>query len=117
MILSFKPQFVPAIVAGVKIHTIRVDAPNRWAPSKRIHFATGVRTSNYQQFYEDECRSVQSVALDPEYKVAVVDRKVLSDKRLELLAKNDGFASVEDFWKWFDKPFTGKIIHWTNLKY
>ena len=38
-------------------------------------------------------------------------------KRIKILAKNDGFDSVDDFFKWFDKDFNGKIIHWTNKKY
>ena len=33
------------------------------------------------------------------------------------LAKNDGFENEEDFWQWFNEPFSGVIIHWTNFVY
>lgn len=36
---------------------------------------------------------------------------------IEKIAINDGFDSVDDFFSWFKDDFTGKIIHWTNLKY
>lgn len=48
MILSFKEQFIPKILDGTKIHTIREDKKNRWEAGKKIHFATGVRTKNYK---------------------------------------------------------------------
>ena len=38
-------------------------------------------------------------------------------EEIELLAKHDGFNSMEDFFKWFDKDFKGKIIHWTDFRY
>lgn len=28
-----------------------------------------------------------------------------------------GFDSVKDFFRYFNKDFKGKIIHWTDLKY
>lgn len=33
------------------------------------------------------------------------------------LALNDGFDTIEDFFAYFNKDFTGKLIHWTDLKY
>jgi len=36
---------------------------------------------------------------------------------LKTLARNDGFESVDDFFKWFNADFQGKIIHWTDFKY
>jgi hypothetical protein len=38
---------------------------------------------------------------------------------IEDLAINDGFDDVADFWAWFDQysPFSGKLIHWTGLRY
>lgn len=46
-----------------------------------------------------------------------IDGRVLSVEEINTLAKNDGFDSTHDFFRWFNKSFTGKIIHWTNLKY
>jgi hypothetical protein len=36
---------------------------------------------------------------------------------LEVIARHDGFDSVNDFLDWFSEDFTGKLIHWTDLKY
>jgi len=41
----------------------------------------------------------------------------LSRWSINHLAKNDGFEGIEDFFKWFNEDFKGKIIHWTNYKY
>lgn len=35
----------------------------------------------------------------------------------EQFYKNDGFDTAEDFWKFFNAPFVGQLIHWTPLKY
>ena len=39
------------------------------------------------------------------------------DNFIELLAKNDGFDSIQDFFKYFNTDFSGQIVHWNNLKY
>ena len=135
MILSFKNQFPSKIITGTKIHTIREDKPGRWIPGRKIHFATGVKTKNYRCFYESECKAIQSIKIEyfwSEYESSMNDLRVWIDGRLfykvegnfiegseqmEQLAKNDGFDSVDDFFLWFSKDFTGKIIHWTDLRY
>lgn len=32
-------------------------------------------------------------------------------------SQNDGFHDVYGFFKWFNKDFSGKIIHWSDLRY
>lgn len=125
MILSFKPHFVTPILIGTKIHTIREDRPNRWKKGRKIHFATGVRTKNYEQFDEGICNSTESLTLSWSKISGLTARvgKVLID--LEQLAYNDGFNTVEDFERWFipliHNDFGGKmnakIIHWTPFRY
>jgi hypothetical protein len=34
-----------------------------------------------------------------------------------MLAQNDGFDTIEEFFEYFNEDFSGKIIHWTNFKY
>lgn len=37
---------------------------------------------------------------------------------IKTLYTNDGFSSVGDFVKWFNKPFEGQIISWNeNIEY
>ena len=121
MVLSFKPQFKDKILDGRKIHTIREDQNHRWQKGKKIHFATGVRTKNYNQFKEGICTFNQSVLLDPESKeiwLGLNGKMNLLDKKHYLkFAQNDGFDTEEAFWKWFNQPFNGVVIHWTDFIY
>lgn len=118
MILSFKPQFKQSILDGSKIHTIRADKTNRWKVGNTIHFATGVRTSDYNCFNKGVCVGVQKIQIRRCYgKDVRIDGIGLSRGDIKNLAINDGFASVESFFDWFNEDFEGKIIHWTDFKY
>lgn len=121
MILAFKPQFIEPILKGSKIHTIRRDENKRWQKGKKIHFATGVRTKNYNQFKEGVCKFNQAIIIDPESREIHLglngSMRTLKQKNNELLIKNDGFENEEDFWDWFNEPFHGVLIHWTDFVY
>jgi len=116
MILSFKPQFKEKILNGSKIHTIR-GVTNRWFPGRKIHFATGVRTKNYNCFKEGECIGLQKIYISSFLEYIEIDGRTLTVNQEMQLASNDGFDSLHDFYKWFDKDFQGVIIHWTDKKY
>lgn len=135
MILSFKDKFVEKILSGEKIHTIREDKHHRWKPGNKIHFATGIRTKNYKQFFEGECKSVQRIIIKCVWDVCpnvtvFIDGKELKAEQLISLVKNDGFntynfmgLNLQDFFEFFfpvmgkDKIYVGIIIHWTDFKY
>ena len=42
---------------------------------------------------------------------------LLSKQAVEILAKNDGFDTVDAFFAYFTQDFDGKIIHWTDFVY
>lgn len=132
MILGFKPQFKEKIQSGSKIHTIRIDKNNRWFPGRKIHFATGVRTKNYECFKEDKCKSVQSVEMKffkSGLMLIAIDGKLpLHKVEAKSFAEKDGFGTLEDFYDFFVKgkdkkknfraiTIKAKIIHWTDFKY
>lgn len=127
MVLGFKPEFKPLILAGTKIHTIREDKNNRWAPENIIHMATGVRTKNYNQFCLAKCTYIQTIKIQHSAKLDIYIDGLLVDEYgigfiafLDMLSKNDGFKTRGEFFKWpawNKKTFEGKIIHWTNFKY
>ena len=133
MILSFKKQFTELIVKRDKIHTIREDPTNRWKAGNKIHFATGVRTKHYNQFAAGKCHSVQYITILWEDRPVVYigdsedsimpfyfknDDVTYGAGQMLALVKNDGFASLKDFFEWFSKDiWAWKIIHWTDLKY
>ena len=118
VILPFKHRFVEPILAGWKIHSIRLDKARRWKSGRTIHYATGVRTKNYRCFNMDTCRSVQSfeLQLHPEI-VILIDSRELELNKYELLAHNDGFSSLVDMLTFFKTDFKGVLIHWTDFRY
>jgi hypothetical protein len=107
-----------------KIHTIR--AGTRWKSGDKIHMAYGVRSKNYEQFNKgipelEVVKSVQKIEmiLEPGCLLVTVsiDGRFLGLGEIEKLAINDGFPDINDFFEWFNKDFTGQIIHWTDLRY
>jgi uncharacterized protein YqfB (UPF0267 family) len=126
MVLGFKKQFVPLILNGTKIHTIREDKKNRWKVGMTIHMATGVRTKEYNQFATAKVTKIEhieikwilpskaSTALNSRgVQVYINDKNItLECEKIDALVKNDGFNSRSDFFEWFNQDFKGKIIHW-----
>jgi len=122
MVLSFKSQFKKPIISGSKIHTIREDKTNRWKAGNEIHFATGVRTKNYNQFHSGKCISIQTIEIKYPtecFNDAIIEIEgiKLSTEEMQKLAYNDGFKNLLDLLFWFREDFKGKIIHWTDYKY
>lgn len=46
-----------------------------------------------------------------------IDGKPMRGLNFDIIAKNDGFAKVDDFVDWFPKIFNGCIIQFTEHKY
>ncbi len=112
-----------------KIHTLREDIQNRWGPNMLIHFVIHNRTAQRFQFAPvTPCTHIQAVRINytesPFAKPYIeIDGYTYSPRMaeykplLEDLSRNDGFDSPEDFLSYFNKDWTGKIIHWTTKKY
>ncbi len=121
-----------------KIHTIRLDIQDRWSAGIPIHFGIKARTPDYIQFAPIiPVVSTQRIVITKEKhtgfltyrRQVVIDNKLLgqaiyakgklikSNHSVDLLALNDGFDNTEDFFEYFDGPYKGKIIHWTNKRY
>ena len=110
-------NFEEKIKKGIKLHTIRWDEKGRWKEGNKIHFSTGARTRNYNCFKEGKCTGTQTVEIKD--RDVWVDGLKMTWDEIEDLAINDGFDDITDFWAWFDQysPFSGKLIHWTGLRY
>ncbi|MCB1145046.1 MAG: hypothetical protein KDK54_22565 [Leptospiraceae bacterium] len=131
MVLGFKKQFVNKIADGSKLHTIREDSKKRWKTGNKIHFATGVRTKNYNQFKEGTCHSVQDIEIIrwSHGKFTIHIDGNTPSRNICDIAINDGFNSIREFLDWFipesefDKhgvdriDWYGRLIHWTELRY
>lgn len=113
-------------VTHPKLHTFREDKNNRWKAGNLIHFNIYTRTKNQFRFAPVlKCISTQKIEIiwkDPDgFKMAIpcvyVNNRWMVGEALEQLIYNDGFNSHDEFFAYFNTNFTGKIIHWTNLKY
>lgn len=104
-----------------KLTTIREDKNDLWKVGSKIHFTIHDEIKDRFQFAPViEVKRVQKIRIihDGDRLVYINDnfwwesREVVED-----IALNDGFNSVDDFFKFFNKNFVGKIIHWTDLEY
>lgn len=108
-----------------KLHTIRDDKNNRWKVGTIIDFFINCRQKNMFRFAPVlPVVSVQKIEIIYDkvfgktlYPEILIDNVKLHPMKLDELAQNDGFDTVEDLFAYFNKDFTGKIIHWTDLRY
>lgn len=117
-----------------KIHTIREDKKERWKPGTKIDFFINCRQKDMFRFAPVlEVASVQKVQImwfntfgtnearvfidDESFACVKFEKEMIVTGKILEFAKNDGFDSIEDFFAYFNKDFTGKIIHWTDLRY
>jgi hypothetical protein len=120
-----------------KLHTIREDKKDRWKVGTKIDFFINCRQKDMFRFAPVlPVVSTQKISIeyifnlsherlkqlgqrkDNYYPVVYIDNAWHNDDlKLKQLAQNDGFDTIEDFFAYFNEDFTGKIIHWTDLRY
>lgn len=126
-----------------KIHTMRADPTNRWKAGRKIEMVyRGAGYKIIDHFNKgipelEVCTGVQKVEISwytyhakpleimglkggtHREPIVIIDgqRYPGACSQIRDLAKNDGFDSLEDFYKWFNKDWEGKIIHWTDYRY
>ncbi|WP_163401457.1 hypothetical protein [Flavobacterium fluviatile] len=114
-------KLLKLVEAKPKIHTIREDPKDRWKVGMMIDFFINVRTKKMFRFAPVmPVVSVQTIEIyhfGEKAKSVCINGRKLKVLRVKELAQNDGFDTVEDFFAYFNEDFTGKIIHWTDLKY
>ena len=114
MNINYKKEMERALASGVKLHTIR---------QKPIAVGTMMNHIVYPYHKERRCvltnfcKSTQMITIEPSSRIIKVDGMVLSKVNMERLSKNDGFETMEDFWTFFNEPYQGMIIHWTDTRY
>lgn len=123
-----------------KLHTIRKDELNRWKPGMSVQGYYHARTKRSRKIFDGQCVSVQSIKItyrqNNGFSQSVeiqIDKKVwmvvlnihpvtgeyemhnIPETIYDLII-NDGLTP-QQFFKWFNVNFEGKIIHFTDLKY
>jgi len=135
MVLAFKKEFVPKILNGTKIHTIREDKRKRWKVNSIINFVD----EKNKEFEIGNCLFIQDIQMSidrsihshsEEFKeyiiMIIIGSKILraGEETIQFIL-NDGFGSYQEFHDWFypiimkskNNSFHGKLIHWTNKIY
>lgn len=124
-----------------KIHTMRSDEKDRWKKDNNIHFVINNRQPNRFQFAPViRCSGIEHVKIEWQcengnmkksvrvyigsknigcmiWNKGFEDQPIATGKQMIELAENDGFDSIEEFFMWFNEDWSGKIIHWTSLRY
>lgn len=104
-----------------KIHTIRKDPDELWHAGTEITMVIYKDTSDEFQFAPMlHCTGVQKIeirkAIGENYTVTVAENQ-LDEEQLNILAINDGFSSAEELLSYFSGDFSGKLVHWTSVRY
>jgi hypothetical protein len=126
MILGFKTMFPwgeptnfkDKILKGVKKTTIRKRI--NWRVGDEIQFCAFDDSELIEQFATGKVKISGNIIIQPSIKMITIGGftndgyklRSLLDENIELISKDDGFDSVDDFWKYFDKPLQGQIISW-----
>ena len=122
MILGFTPAFVPQIISGTKVHTIR--AGRRWVAGQSISFCINLSPDNQPQFQPDGvAQTVQAIRAEKIHGTYLVemDGRQLTGPELAEFIRRDGFESLDQLFHFLTGyhglPFVGQLIHWTDLVY
>jgi hypothetical protein len=116
-----------------KIHTIREDVHQRFQPGMDLDHCYYPYTKHRDTFLRYKCLWVQPILIkylaectEGDIEAAttgvyaptvMIGGRPLSQDKVKDLALNDGFSTVEDFFRYFNSDFSGRIIHWTNVRY
>ena len=114
MNINYRREFERALKKGIKLHTIRQKPISN---GTMLNHIVNPYSQNRRCVLSNFCVSTQIISIEPSSRTIKVDGRELSKVNMERLSKNDGFASIEDFWNFFKKTYRGIIIHWSDLRY
>ncbi len=129
--LSFKAQFAPPIVAGLKRQTVRAGRKRPPRAGERLQLYVGMRTKHCRKIIPDPiCTEVSLIVIEvdaehPEFiaSINVGGDYPLNDRAIERFAVADGFSAgpnstarfwMGEFWMRHHGPgqFIGHVIRW-----
>ena len=127
---NFQSRFVPFILDGRKMHTIRATRAHPDKPGNTLHLYSGLRQKGARLLMRVPCVKVEEIEImhrierfkNPdngkiervEWFSIWIDDQELSGSENEELARRDGFSDFQEMMKFWDGrlPFEGQIIHW-----
>ena len=106
----------PKILSGEKSHTIRARRKRPFRVGDRLYLKTGQRTQYCRSLGETICTQVDHIRIYADSQEVIINGKLLCQDEIEILAKNDGFESVDEFYEYFgpryNYDFEGQLIWW-----
>lgn len=117
MNLHYAKDFKAQLMNGTKIHTLRRRAVEPGMTIKHIIYP--YHPDKRECVIESQCVSCQKIRIENDRRSLGIwiDERMLTIDGKVLLAKNDGFRSLNEFENFFREGFDGYIIHWTALRY
>lgn len=125
---SFKKQFAPLIVAGVKPHTMRNVRKGRVEhvrPGQAMQLYTGMRTRQCRKIGDAVCKAVLPVVIDFGRRTVKIEGRPMIRGR----AQTDSFAVTDGFLDWGElaafwrkehgddlETWAGVLIEWQDFK-
>lgn len=118
---NFKQQFAEAVRTGAKRQTIRQRGKRKPPKAGDIaHCFTGLRTQQVSRLGKFPIESVEQIGISASGRTVSMPRDgrwhELDEAELQALAQADGFASVDDFFAFFQSEhgltFSGYLIKW-----
>ena len=130
--LNFQGRFADLVQAGKKRQTIRAERKDGQRPrvGQWLSLWTGLRTKNTRQLGLAKCSRVRSIRIGTDLGIPFViiideddSRSLLLVHHMKELARKDGFASLEEFHKFFARNpktkngvFEGFLVEWGKIK-
>jgi hypothetical protein len=113
-LINFLKAFAPGIEAGAKTSTIRKERVDGRRPKvgDTLKLYTGLRTSGVRLLLETPATAVHGIRIDCEERHIVLDGRLLGVAEKVALAKQDGFACLEDFYGYFQEAHQGQLEGW-----
>jgi hypothetical protein len=101
---NFKSEFVPAIIAGIKVSTIRKPRKRPTKVRDTLYLYEGLRTKKAHLIASKPCFAVISINILEGHKIAL-GSTVIDDDLMNRLVQEDGFKSPDDFFDFFDRQY------------
>jgi len=112
---SFKKQFVPMILDGSKVHTIRRRRKHPIKVGVKLFLYTGMRTKQCKLIAVIECVKVEPIVIMPDEKSLFIPNiyngwDLLSVNAINQIAHEDGFEDAYDFFDFF-KRYREEVLY------
>lgn len=115
--LNFKKRFADMVENGHKRQTIRAKRKDGKdpKPGDTLYLYTGMRTKACRRLKQVECEFINTIRIENDNR-ATLDGSRIGMGTCLILARQDGFDSLEEFFTFFETehglPFEGLLIRW-----